>query len=161
MRTCRRSRISLSPVYIESVANALADALSRTVENRATLLHSAWSHSLHKLGYSRLVDFRSFRPGTLLPRDPHPLLALPPWHLIPPLLLALAKRKGPSAAIVPLWPAQPWWSLIHRLPHPLHLFRLPQPFQSKHWDGLMILCGQSPSALQLRRLAALGAVAVW
>ena len=161
MKTCKRASISLSPVYIESVANALADALSRTVENRATVASDEWLSLFRHLGFKKLVDFTSFRPGTQLPRDTHPLLALPPWHHIPHLLLALARRRGPSAALVPLWPAQPWWSLIHRIPQPLHLYQLTRQFMSKQWDGLLIICGRSPSAAQCRRLVAAGAATVW
>ena len=147
IRTCKQSNISLSPVYIESISNALADALSRTIESRATVLTDSWFARVSKLLNYQILDFNSFRPDAPIPRTRQPLLALPPWHAIPHLLLKLAARKPPSAAIVPFWPAQPWWSLLHRLPQPLYMYRLPQPFLSKHWDGLLIICGVSLSAL--------------
>lgn len=153
---CKSQHITVLPVYLDSLSNAVADMLSRSFESHGSTLSDSILSDVHAC----LPHFTRFSVTTysLPPLPNRAILAVPPWHLLPQYLHLLISRRHPSATLLPLWPHQVWWPLLRyqdrsNIPPTILLQPVKStPYQNGRWGATLLLWGFEPTAHLIRRL---------
>jgi hypothetical protein len=100
---CKEKGISLTATYIDSLSNAVADVLSRSVNSHSVALAPTVFTVLQAIFPS--FEALSFSPARLRALPRVPTLLQPPWHHIPALLHQLSETTAPAVVVLPFWPS--------------------------------------------------------
>lgn len=132
---CDRLGIALRAAHIAGSSNLVADALSRGMGDHEISLSQSWADRLFRMFGTPAVDLFASRRNHRLPRFctryPEPgawatdafsvrwdglyVYAFPPLGLVQRVLTVLSRSTATMLLIAPLWPNQPWFTLLLRL----------------------------------------------